>query len=119
MKGQAFSTFKILIGAVFATALLVIIYTVVTQIAPPYSGYEATRDLLLQAQKAPGLCFSKSSVAFVEGEDLSGFGVTNIPNSPFNSGPTIIKAGTLPVSIKCTSQSASDCTIWINKPICP
>lgn len=70
-KAQAFATFKILIGAVFATALLVMVYMIVATISYPISGFESTKTIIIQAYRAPGLCFARENVLFAEGEEFT------------------------------------------------
>ena len=67
MRGQEMAVFKLLIGAVFAVALLTIIHSAVSNIGCPYSSFEEVRSLVLQASKAPGKCFNRETVCFNDG----------------------------------------------------
>lgn len=87
MKGQAFSTLKILIGAVFAVMLLTIVYYVSVYHSPIPSA-EALKRLALQASNAPNECVSTEEVYFVKGEII-------IASAAFFS----------PTSVSCVSSS--------------
>ena len=87
MKGQAFSTLKILIGAVFAVMLLTIIYYVSVYHSPIPSA-EALKKLALQANNAPNECISTEEVYFVKGEII-------IASAAFFS----------PITVSCVSSS--------------
>lgn len=109
---------KILIGAVLAVALLAIVYSVTAQ-SPPYTGYDALKDLLRQAQNGPGMCFSRGSINFIAGEDFSTFGAGQIiPKADIMQGTSVKTAVTASASVKCTSTSAGSCKIWIGSPNC-
>ena len=68
MKGQAFSTFKILIGSVFAITLLAIVYFITSSYSSPISSADTLKDILVQATNAPGICFSRNMLEFNAGE---------------------------------------------------
>ena len=127
-RGQAFSIFKILMGAVFAVALLVIVYTTVSQYVFPYTGYEITKDIVLQATKSPGDCFSRDEVAFKRDEILvenlafkeidvnfDTSGVSTVFDCP--AGECTVKHDiNTPVSVLCSTPKK--CTVYFVSKTC-
>lgn len=129
MKGQAYSVFKMLIGAVFALALLSIVYLIATQIGCPYSSFETVRELVLDASRAPGSCFERQSVCFEGGTVFTESAFeANLPGMDISFHPTsrgvsctsstceIKDKYTIPVCVECSSFSV--CKIYINE-VCP
>ena len=120
-RGQAFTVFRILIGAVFAIGLLYLTYTLVSHFSYPYPGFDTTRGLVLQAQKGPpGKCFARETVIFYEGELLSSdliskdfttdFDWNPNYNEYFSANPpttqTMVSEDLkeVPVSVECTAD---------------
>ncbi|MBS3060072.1 MAG: hypothetical protein J4432_01035 [DPANN group archaeon] len=101
-RGQAFSVFKILIGAVFATAMLIIVYNVVESIEFPYQSAEAIRDMVINANQGRDLCFSRTELIFTDGERYQGN--LSTPIAITYRGAERLQDG----AIKCTGTS---CTI--------
>ncbi len=89
MKGQAFDTFKVLIGAVFAIILLVMVYAIVSGYSSPIDGMETTKEVVLGAFNAPGECISANAADFSAEEELS---------SESFSMPVTLYQATTPVS---------------------
>lgn len=124
-KGQQFTIFKMLIGAVFAVALLVFIYATVTRIECPFTSFEITRDLVLQASKAPNNCFEREKVCFASGDIFSQAGFEqNTPGIRISflgaRGITCSSSGcsfpdkfTMPVSVVCSSTG--DCEVRVGQ----
>lgn len=125
MKGQAFSTFKILIGAVFATMLLAIVYFVSVS-KPPIPSTEMVLDLVKQATNAPDICFSREDVNFVKGESfltnaavfssysLTCFSSTYAPIScPTCDRCTVNRDIKTAVSAKCVPSSPVSCDVHV------
>ena len=121
-KGQAFTTFKILIGAVLAVSLLVIIYVATSHTQIPYNSHEAIKDLMRQAQNGLGLCFAKENVYFVSGEDLTALHIplsNIIDNVGITNGKGLVeKTITTSASVMCTAASADKCKVWLNSQNC-
>ena len=127
MRGQAFTTFKILIGAVFAVALLTIIYYIVPAYQYPYSGVEETRNLVIQAYRAPGKCFTREKIQFKQGEAFTQgafdpitvkFESTNIVQEKISCSLTyctVKQKITAPVSVNCTTN---ECKVCFGFPNC-
>ena len=127
-KAQAFATFKILIGAVFATALLIMVYMIVATINYPISGFESTKEVIIQAYRAPGLCFARENVMFAEGEGFTeqslGEAVgtsVNIRKSAPNMGLsgdryTVESDLNIPISAKC--DASGDCDVYFYSTDC-
>lgn len=128
-KGQEMAVFKILIGAVFAVALLAIVYSTLANISCPYSAFDEARDLVLQASRAPGKCFQRESVCFEKGtvisaaslkENLPGITSLTVGGSPAGlcSGGRCVfdKKVTLPATAKCSSSSS--CALKLNSVVC-
>lgn len=67
MKGQAFSVFKILLGAIFATLLLIMIYAILAGIVFPLNPAESIKNIALQASRAPGTCVAMSELQLKKG----------------------------------------------------
>jgi hypothetical protein len=88
MRGQAFDTFKILIGAVFAIVLLVMVYSIVSGYSSPIDGMETTKKVVLAAFNAPGECISANAADFSAEEELS---------SASFSTPVTLHSATTPV----------------------
>ena len=68
-KGQSSDVFTMLIGSVFAVAMLLLIYSAVQSIEPPFSSFEVMKDIAQKAYKNKDLCFGQK-VPFVKGEVL-------------------------------------------------
>jgi len=134
MQGQAFSTFKILIGAIFAITLMAIVYHMTSQFSPPFSGVSLTKDLLTQASNAPDICFSRKTVDFEKGQaiwiDAEYFSTLNLTcavnrtgavSCSIPNGPNCYKrcdfrqAVSIPISAKC---SIGGCTIFFGTQNC-
>ena len=130
MKGQAFSTFKILIGAVFAMVLLSIVYNVATY-KPPISSSVIIKGLVTQASNAQDVCFSRDAVDFVKGEvvtaDAEAFSPTSVPclsgRPPFSCVSCLtsscckscridmnIKSA---ISAKCVPTTSTTCDVYL------
>lgn len=125
MKGQAFTVFKMLIGAVFAVGLLLIVYAVVGGMNYPLSGVGETKNLLLQASRAPGLCFERSIIPFTKDEGFTDAALGFAGRLDLQSGAgiecgvsscTVKNDIEVPVSAKCVA--GSDCYVCFGKP-CP
>ena len=98
MKGQSSTVMIMLVGSVFAVALLILVFTFLGGIEPPFHGFKLTQDLVLQASKdKTGLCFGWDKVPFQEGEAMA---VSN-----FLKGADSITAETHSGLIKCSSTS--------------
>ena len=82
MRGQAFTVFKMLIGGVFAMAMLMLIYQAVGNVSCPTYAFDEILDLSVQASRMPGGCFEKR-VCFDKGTILSSSAFTK--NSVLNS----------------------------------
>lgn len=118
-----------LIGAVFAVGLLLLVYAVVAGMNYPISGVEETRNLLLQAKRAPGtsvepMCFERSIIKFTKGEeftdvvigeDVSLKSVIGSVKCQTTTRCTVINDIELPVSAEC-SRSTGHCTVWFGQP---
>lgn len=67
-KGQAFDTFKLMIAAVVAVAILGILMTILLQITIPGQSFDDTaRNLLTKAVGAPGIVYpSTGDITFVK-----------------------------------------------------
>jgi len=70
-KGQSGDVFTMLVGSVFAMALLLVIYSVVSGFEAPLSGLEVTKSLAKQAYESKDLCFERKIVPFHKGEVIS------------------------------------------------
>jgi len=122
-KGQAFTVFKMLIGAAFAMMLLVVIYQAVNNIGCSTYCVDEIKSLTLQAVNMPGSCFEKQ-VCFDKGAVIEGSYLKKSLNlasvsvhSPLssihcssNSCEFDFKAN-LPVKVKCDSPTSCDITI--------
>ena len=95
MRGQAFSTFRILIGAVFAVALLSIVYYVVSSYNIPILGIETVRDVITQAKNAPDQCFLRNFVEFNAGDIVSA--------GSFSPFIVCLKSSYPPIQCSCSS----------------
>ena len=128
-KAQAFATFKILIGAVFATTLLIMVYMIVATINYPISGFESTKEVIIQAYRAPGLCFARENVMFAEGEELTeqnledavGTSVDIVKSAPnmekISDGHYRVELDlTIPVSATC--DASGDCDVYFYSTDC-
>ena len=128
MRGQAFSTFKILLGSVFAVVMLGIVYQVVSSYNPPISGMDLLDDLLVQATNAPGECFSRYNAEFNSGATIN-------PDSFYPSSVNDIDSGTpaiecpdsctvyskvkIPISAKCEVSGADiSCDVFLGSSNC-
>lgn len=70
-RGQEFTVFELLIGSVFAAALLAIVYAIATQMQYPESSHDIIANLLEQATRSPGDCFSREQVSFTKDSIIS------------------------------------------------
>jgi len=127
LKGQAFSTFKILIGAVFAVALLVIVYNLIY--VSPIHGTDTLKDLVKSASNAPGQCFWRETADFNGGEMIVSDMFLPIkadcllsrkaqacPScTSCCSSCSIVQKIRMPVSAKC---DASGCTVYLGTATC-
>jgi len=124
VKGQASSVFRIMIGATFAVALLIIIYSATSGIRYPYSGLDSCRDVVLEAQKGPGKCFAREKVSFSKEEQVmrQDFGADVVFRStaffscPTSSGCVSKQTATAQISAKCTSTT--QCTLYLGDGDC-
>lgn len=119
MKGQQFTVMKMLVGAVFAIVLLTIVYQYATSTDCPLNSFETIRDLVMQAQRAPGKCFETVSVCFNQGEIISKLGLENnlvgvtislsssIPNLCTADSCTLNNKYKVPVNVQCSGSSCS------------
>jgi len=126
-KAQSGDVVMMLIGGVFAVALLIVIYGVIGAIEPPISGFEVIMDVSKQAYKAQGLCFSRQAVPFHDSEvvmlkdilipDLTFKAKGNL-NAFSRIGTSLIAevATSMPVSVKCNSET--DCTLYFGDANC-
>jgi len=124
-KAQSGDVVMMLIGGVFAVALLIVIYGVIAAIEPPISGFETLQDLSKQAYKAQGLCFSRQAVPFHDGEvvmldkfipDLTFEAKGNLNAFSPTSGVLIADiAVSMPVSAKCISNN---CKLYFGDTNC-
>ncbi len=117
MKAQAFTVFKMMIAAVLAVALLAMVYQMLQGVNPPYSGFEAVRELVIQASNAPGQCFQRNRVVFQKDEEISKEGLSantgvsvalHDSNQVFEHLGNAYKAKTrleIPVKAECSSPS--------------
>ncbi len=71
-KAQIGTVYKLLISAVFAVALLAIVHNYTQSMHPPITGMDAAKEVLESASRAPGRCFSRDPVHFIEGEYYEG-----------------------------------------------
>ncbi|MEM0372787.1 MAG: hypothetical protein QXO69_03060 [archaeon] len=131
-KGQEMAVFKILIGAVFAVALLAIVYSALTNVGCPYSAFDEVRNLVLQASRAPNKCFQRESVCFEKGTVISSvslkenlLGISSLSVSSVSASSLVSCAGnqcifekkaSIPVSAKCSSTVS--CAVVINSLSC-
>lgn len=122
MRGQAFTTFKLLIGAVLAVTLLMIALAINTQVIVPYTGLQTAKDLVAQAKKTPGECFSRENAIFKESEPFT----TNIqalyPSTTVHEKPPLASGiitldVTVPLTAKCAVSGS--CEVWFNSADCP
>ena len=129
MKGQAFSTFKILIGSVFAVVMLGIVYYAVSTYSPPMSGLDLMGDMVKQATNAPGNCFSRHSAEFTAGETISAdsflplninhFYDRNQAISCLTRECSIIADTKTPMSAVCSiSSSEIQCDVYLGSDTC-
>lgn len=125
MKGQQFTTFKLLIGAVIGAALLAVVMSVVTNLSYPYSGFEITYNLMQNAKTAPGQCFSIEKVIFKEDEVIAASSFKDLTVSFHGSGSsitcsltscTVNMKLTIPIAIKCSTFTT--CDVWFGKKVC-
>jgi hypothetical protein len=114
-----------MIGSVFAVALLIIVYSVVTGMHYPYSGLDSAKAVVLEAQKAPNKCFGREAAMFGENEAIgiqdlvvSGVSISFRSTSLFScSGVcTAKRAASAPVSAKCSSSTS--CTLYLGDKDC-
>jgi len=129
MKGQAFSTFKILISAVFALIFLGIIYSVASGYTSPLSSADVIKDALKQANNAPNLCFPRTGVDFSEGDELSsasfaGKPVCFVPSGHFPADKcwapccgTVAAKDKISTAISVTCNDA-DCHVYMGSSNC-
>jgi len=124
MKGQAFSVFKILIGAVFAVAMLSIIYSIVSSYSSPIPGIQTISDLIKQANNAPEQCFSRPHAQFNMNDNidkdsfLPAIVALHSTESAVDCGSGSCKVAQttdIPVSVKC---SLSQCDIYFASSTC-
>lgn len=128
-KGQAFATFKILIGAVFATALLVMVYMIIATISYPISGFESTKEVIIQAYRAPELCFARENVLFTKGEEFTEQSLERAVGTSVDikkPAPNMEKISdghyrvesdlNIPVSAKC--DASGDCDVYFFSTDC-
>ena len=71
-KGQEFAVFKILLGAVFAVALLAIVLGVVDSYPSPQDNGRLLSELVTNANQGQGLCFSRDKIILTKGSAFRG-----------------------------------------------
>lgn len=126
MKGQAFSTMKILMGAVFAVAMLAIVYHIISTYTPPLTGIETVGDMIKQANNAPGKCFSRDRVDFSKDDSIDARSFSPSIVQMHSASPVISCVGTdrctitskvsVPVAVGC---SISACDVYLASSACP
>lgn len=128
MKGQAFTVFKMLIGAAFAAALLVIVYGSIHGIGCSSYAVDNMLTLTKQAVNMPGscfenqICFDKGTVFkqdfFVSSLNLNSMSISSDVKHVCQSGNCNFgfKAN-LPVSVSCSS--GLDCQLSIGRHCAP
>lgn len=96
-RGQAFDTFKLMIAAVVAVAILGILMGILGSINIIGTGFDdAVRDLLPKANRAPGSVFpSGTEVSFTKDAIFTGASYKSL------------LGGTVPVYIECKGTAAS------------
>ena len=127
MRGQAFSTFKILIGAVFAVTLLAIVYNLIY--VSPISGIDTLKEMVKSASNAPGQCIFRESADFNGGEMIvSDMFLPVNANCLISKKPqacpsctsccsacSITQKSVIPVSAMCDQ---SGCTVYLGSKTC-
>jgi len=127
LKGQAFSTFKILIGAIFAVTMLMIVYNLVY--VSPIPGVDTLKKVVKSASNAPGQCIGAESADFNGGEMIvSGMFLPANANCLISkkaqacpsctsccSSCSIVQKIRMPVSAKC---DAGSCTVYFGTITC-
>ena len=110
-RGQAFTSMKILIGAVVALALLAIVYQVTQNVSPPVTSIETIKDLVKQATQAPGECFNRLNVPFQAGEVLNPETLKPTRVTFYGSRlPIISCAGICSVNQKIVASASAKCS---------
>ena len=127
-KAQAFTTFKLLIGAVLAVALLFIVYSV-SQPETPFPGIQLIQETLTKASKAPEKCITREKVQFTKGEkiNLESYSASHQvtltrPDAAAGlfdcNGPlcSVKETTTVPISAKCDKDGP--CTVYLASAQC-
>ena len=70
-KGQHFTVFKLLMAGVFAMTLLTFVYYVLEVPSSPFLSSDLLKELADNSKKAPGLCFEREEIEFIEGERIT------------------------------------------------
>ncbi len=117
---------KILIGAVFAVAMLSIVYYIVATYTPPLTGIETVGDMIKQANNAPGKCFSRDRVDFSKDDSIDARSFSPSIVQLHYASPAISCAGadrctitskiSVPVAVEC---SISACDVYLASSACP
>lgn len=131
-KGQIGTIFKILVGAVFAMAMLGIIYSYINSVSYPGSGIETIKTAISDAKSAKGECIVRKSVKLTSGTQISAstLGIdslelkggivgnqgTESPIYEIGDSFKVNKDLTIPMAFKCSP--ASPCIIYFNKMGC-
>jgi len=109
------------------------VYMIVSTISYPISGFDSTKSIIIQAYRAPELCFARESVLFVEGEELLadnfkqviGVGINSINIEKHAPSMEEISAKkhyrvesdlNIPVSAKCSVDG--DCEVYFYSTDC-
>lgn len=124
---------KMLIGAVFAVALLAIVYSSLGNIGCPYSSFDEMKDIISQAARVDGKCFKKDLVCFDKNAVIDASALQkNLPGLAVNSvtarGSDITCTSdrcvvdskmSLPASAICgLSSGVVSCNLYINSATC-
>lgn len=134
-RGQEFTTFKLVIAAAFAMAMLGIIMGVVSYIqsqAFSSSAFGTTLSLLRDAMNGPGKCFFRERVVFFRGDE---FGESSLKRSGLESidvamnstvsaincagGKSCAAAEQVSVPAVAKCDAAAKCGIWYGRDGCP
>ena len=138
MKGQAFAVMKMAIGAVFAVALLTLIYFLTQNINPPTTAYLESSHMITEALNAKGQCIGRTIVTYKENEVLTPsvyIAASKLDSVTVNAPLHLIGASgafkyyngdccsvrdsaKLPLSVKCDLTAAKNCNIYLGVPNC-
>jgi hypothetical protein len=126
MRGQAFSTMKILMGAIFAVTMLSIVYYIISAYSPPLTGIETVGNMIKQANNAPNKCFSQDRVDFTKDDSIDARSFQPFTVRLHSASAVISCTGTdrctvknkvsTPVAAMC---SGSTCDVYFASSACP